>query len=68
MAFSEAPRPPLVTGPDGLPHCSACTDEAPCRYHRAQITTALGQLKTANRLARLGDVRYIIRAKEEDET
>jgi hypothetical protein len=60
-------RPPEpVLGPDGLPHCSHCTDAELCPYHAHQVGTALRALKTANRLQAIGDVRYLVARKEED--
>lgn len=44
-------QPRIVKGEDGLPHCAACLRDPDglCKYHGRQVSTALGQLKTASR-------------------
>lgn len=45
--------PKITTDAAGLPHCTRCASDGDlCRYHRAQVTTALSQLKTAGLFTR----------------
>ena len=62
-------RPPVVTGPDGLPHCARCTsDTLLCAWHRAQLRSILDGLKTPNLLGRAqADLRYVIKRPSLDE-
>lgn len=59
-------KPPIVTGPDGLPHCGWCLSETVlCGPHREQVTTALNSLKSPHLLARSqSDLRYIVHRKD----
>lgn len=59
-------QPPIVTGPDGLPHCGWCLSEhVLCDKHREHVTTALNTLKSANVFASAqSDIRYVIRHKD----
>ena len=58
-------QPPIVTGPDGLPHCGWCTDGALCGPHRKSVNSALDTLRSAHLLARAErDIRYVINHKD----
>lgn len=53
MAYSAGAAPMITTDAAGLPHCTRCADDtALCRYHRAQVATAPGTLKTAGLFTR----------------
>ena len=57
---SEAP--PVYTGPDGLPHCSKCTKDALCLFHRHRVTQALNACVTPHLLMNAEtDLRYVLR-------
>ena len=58
-------RPPVVTGPDGLPHCGACQgEEQLCTYHRREVGRELSGLLSAHTLAAATtDLRFIVGKK-----
>jgi hypothetical protein len=59
-------QPPIVTGPDGLPHCGWCLNEnVLCGPHRERVSTALNSLKSPHLLANAQtDLRYIVHRKD----
>lgn len=60
--ISYTTHPPIVTGPDLLPHCGWCLNERVlCLYHANQVRTGLDTLVSATTLARAeADIRYIV--------
>ena len=51
--------PEIITGDDGLPHCTRCMEDgALCRYHRKQVRMAIDHLQTSTILPSGHDGRW----------